>query len=70
VPPITLNATASSGLPVTFSLVSGSATLVGSTLTILAAGVVVIQADQGGNSTCPAAQPVRRNLEVDRARAR
>jgi hypothetical protein len=66
-PPITLNASASSGLPVSFSLVSGPATLVGTTLTILAAGVVVSQADQAGNLTYPAALSVRRALTVDRA---
>jgi len=66
-PPISLSATASSGLAVSFSLVSGPATLVGSTLTILAAGVVVIQADQAGNLTYPAAPSVRRALTVDRA---
>jgi len=65
--PITLNATASSGLPVNFSLVSGPATLAGSTLTILAAGVVVIQADQAGNATFPPAPSVRRALTVNRA---
>jgi len=56
--PITLQATASSGLPVTFSLLSGQATLVGSTLTILGAGGVVIQADQSGNLAYPPAPPV------------
>ena len=66
VSPIPLQATASSGLPVSFSLVSGQATLVGSTLTLQAAGVVVIQADQAGNSTYPAASPVRRALIVNR----
>jgi hypothetical protein len=54
-------------LPVSFSLVSGAATLAGSTLTILAAGVVVIQADQAGDLTYPAAPSVRRALTVDRA---
>jgi len=65
--PIPLSATASSGLPVSFSLVSGPASLIGSTLTVLAAGVVVVQADQAGSLTYPAAPPVRRALTVDRA---
>lgn len=67
VAPITLSATASSGLPVTFSLVSGQATLVGTTLTILAAGGVVIQADQAGDAAHPPAPAVRRTLFVNRA---
>ncbi|HKW29171.1 MAG TPA: MBG domain-containing protein [Verrucomicrobiae bacterium] len=49
-PPVTLVATGSSGLPVTFSLVSGPATVSGSTLTIIAAGTVVVDANQAGNS--------------------
>ena len=49
--PITLVANASSGLPVTFSLVSGPATVSGSTLTITDAGTVVVNANQAGNSS-------------------
>ncbi len=67
VAPLTLSATASSGLPVTLSLVSGQATLVGNTLTLPAAGTVVIQADQAGNSSYPPAAAVRRTLLVNRA---
>jgi hypothetical protein len=46
-----LVANASSGLPVTFSLVSGPATVSGSTLTITDAGTVVVNANQAGNSS-------------------
>jgi len=49
--PITMVATASSGLPVTFNLVSGPATVSGSTLTITGAGTVVVNANQAGNSS-------------------
>lgn len=49
--PISLVATASSGLPVTFSLVSGPATVSGSALTITGAGTVIVDANQAGNST-------------------
>jgi rhamnogalacturonyl hydrolase YesR len=48
--PITLNASASSGLPVSFSLLSGPASLAGNTLTITGAGTVVVQASQAGNA--------------------
>lgn len=49
--PVTLVATASSGLPVTFSVVSGPATVSGSTLTITGAGTAIVDANQAGNST-------------------
>jgi hypothetical protein len=52
---LTLNATASSGLPVTFALVSGSATLSGSSVTITQAGAVSIRATQAGNDNYLAA---------------
>lgn len=52
---VTLNATASSGLPVTYSVVSGSATVSGSTLTITGAGTITVKATQGGDSTYAAA---------------
>lgn len=48
--PLTLSASASSQLPVSFSLVSGDATLVGSTLTLNAVGTAVVRATQPGNS--------------------
>lgn len=47
--PLTLSATASSGLPVTFSVVSGSASLAGSALTVDTAGSVTVRASQAGN---------------------
>jgi hypothetical protein len=48
--PIALSASASTGLPVTFSLVSGNATLAGSTLTLNDAGPIVVRATQAGNA--------------------
>jgi hypothetical protein len=45
----TLSATASSGLAVSFTLVSGSATLTGDTLHVTGAGNVVVRATQAGN---------------------
>jgi len=50
VSPITLSATASSGLPVIFSVLSGPATVSGSTLTITGVGTVVVAANQAGNT--------------------
>ena len=44
-----LSATASSGLPVTFSIVSGPASIAGSTLTVTGAGSITVQAFQAGN---------------------
>jgi len=59
-----LNATASSGLPVTFSIVSGPATVSGSVVTYTGAGVVVIEADQAGNASYSAAAPVQQSVTV------
>jgi hypothetical protein len=57
---ITLSATATSGLPVTFSIVSGPGELSGtnnSQLTLTGVGTVVVAANQAGNATyAPAAQ--------------
>ncbi len=47
-----VSATASSGLPVTFSIVSGPATVKGNTITLTGkAGQVIVAADQAGNTT-------------------
>jgi hypothetical protein len=64
VAPVTLTATASSGLPVTFSLISGPATLSGSTLTITGVGSIVVEADQAGNANYLAAAPVQITISV------
>ncbi len=47
--PFELHATASSGLPVSFEIVSGPATVDGSTLTITGVGTVTVNATQAGN---------------------
>jgi hypothetical protein len=65
--PITLSATASSGLPVTFSVLSGPATVSGSTLTLTGVGTVVVAADQAGNTTYSAATEVTQNIVVNLA---
>ncbi|MCX6953254.1 MAG: immunoglobulin domain-containing protein [Verrucomicrobia bacterium] len=48
--PVTLSATASSGLAVSFSVVSGNASLSGNSLTIFTTGPVVVRATQAGNA--------------------
>jgi hypothetical protein len=58
VAPITLSATATSGLPVSFAVISGPAMLSGSVLTVTGAGNVVVEASQTGNTAYSAAAPV------------
>ncbi len=65
--PITLNATASSALPVAFSLISGPATLSGATLRITGAGTVVVEASQAGNATYAAATPIQHGIQANPA---
>jgi hypothetical protein len=65
VAPITLSATASSGLAVTFTVTSGPATVSGSTLTITGVGTVVVTASQAGNANYSAATPVSRTIVVN-----
>ena len=57
-------ASASSGLPVSFKVLSGPATLNGSVVTITGAGSVVIQASQEGNAAYAAANPVSGEFTV------
>ncbi|WP_446742445.1 beta strand repeat-containing protein [Silvibacterium acidisoli] len=65
-PPITLKATASSGLTVTYSA-TGPASISGSTLTITGAGTVVVTASQAGNGTYAAATPISQTIAVAQA---
>ncbi len=63
--PVTLNATASSGLPVSFATTTPSVcTLNGSTLTLVAAGTCSVTASQPGNATYNAAPNVTRSFKV------
>ncbi|MEK7678105.1 MAG: PQQ-binding-like beta-propeller repeat protein, partial [Verrucomicrobiota bacterium] len=68
-PPFELAATASSGLPVTFSIVSGPATIFGNTITITGAGTVVVRASQPGNENYNPAPDVDRTFTVAKATA-
>ena len=67
VAPITLIATDTSGLPVSFSVISGPATLSGSVLTVTGMGNVVVEASQAGNATYAAATPVDESFTVSPA---
>ncbi|WP_190300464.1 MBG domain-containing protein [Rufibacter hautae] len=67
--PVTLEATASSGLPVLFSVVSGPATILGNLLTFTSAGTVVVQASQPGNKNFNPAPVVVRSIVVRKAKA-
>ena len=55
---VTLTATASSNLPVGYTVISGPATVSGDILTATGTGVVDVEADQAGNATYAAATPV------------
>ncbi|HSS80901.1 MAG TPA: carboxypeptidase regulatory-like domain-containing protein [Gaiellaceae bacterium] len=62
-----LNASASSGLAVSYSVLSGPCSITGSTLTATHAGSCVVAADQAGNATYSAAPQVTRSATVDKA---
>jgi hypothetical protein len=66
VSPITLGATASSGLTVSYT-VTGPATVSGSTLTVTGAGSVTVTASQAGNSNYAAATSVQQSFTVAQA---
>src|SRR5690606_6432474 len=64
-PPFTISATATSGLPVSFTVMSGPATVSGNTVTLAGTtGSVTIRATQTGNAQWQAATPVTRTFEV------
>jgi hypothetical protein len=62
--PISLAATASSSLPVSYEIISGPGLLTGSTLTSTGVGAIVIRATQAGDFTYAAATPVERTIQV------
>ncbi len=64
-PPFTLNATASSGLPVTYSIVEGPASVSGDVLTLTGeAGIVRVKASQPGNDEYAPANDLINEFEV------
>ena len=68
-PPVALQATASSGLPVQFTA-SGSCTVSGAILTLTGAGMCSVTAAQAGNPDYYPATPVTRTFTVARAGTR
>ena len=64
---ISLSATASSGLAVTFSVSTGPCTVSGSTLTVTGAGTCVVAANQAGNTNYLAAPQVTQSVTVNQA---
>lgn len=67
--PITLTATASSGLPVNFSVISGPGSINGNILTITGAGTIQLIASQSGNATYSAAPSLTAGMMVAKAAA-
>lgn len=65
--PFPVAATASSGLPITFQVVSGPATISGSTVTITGAGTIIIRASQAGDDDYNAAPNVDLPITVNKA---
>jgi hypothetical protein len=64
----TLSATASSGLPVSFTIISGPAVLIGNRLVLSGAtGLVTVRASQAGNTAFSAAPDVTRAFTVTQA---
>lgn len=62
--PLTLSASATSGLEVSFTVTGGPATVSGNQLTLTGTGVVTVEATQGGDATYAAAAPVQRSFTV------
>ncbi len=63
--PFNISATASSSLPVSYSIVSGPATIVGNTITLTSiVGTVVVQADQSGDSDYYPASASQQSFDV------
>lgn len=65
--PFSVFASATSGLPVIFSIVSGPATVFGSTVTVTGAGTVVVRASQAGGSGWNPAPNVDNSFVVAKA---
>jgi hypothetical protein len=62
--PVPLTATASSGLPVSYKVISGPATLTGNTLTLTGPGIAMVRATQPGNDSFNPAAPVEQRVLV------
>jgi chitodextrinase len=62
--PVTLSATANTGLPVAYVLTSGPATLSGDVVTLTGSGTVTITATQSGDANTLPAEPVLISFEI------
>ena len=67
VSPITLAATATSGLAVSYTVTSGPGHISGSELVVTGAGTIVVTASQAGNAEYATAPPVSQSLTVGQA---
>ncbi|MEI7780565.1 MAG: LamG-like jellyroll fold domain-containing protein, partial [Planctomycetota bacterium] len=65
--PIPLAATSSFGLPVSFSVISGPATIADGSLVVTGAGTIVVRATQPGDDNIHAAEPVDVTFTVAKA---
>lgn len=65
--PFTVNATATSGLPVTITVKSGPATILNKVVTLTGAGTVVLAGDQTGNASYKPAKEVTASFKVAKA---
>jgi hypothetical protein len=63
-PAFAVTANSSSGLPVTLSVLSGPATIAGSTVTLTGSGTVIIRASQAGDANFNPAASVDRSFQV------
>jgi hypothetical protein len=68
VKPIGLVASATSGLPIVFKVVSGPGKIVGKTLEVTGGGTIVVEATQPGNSDYDGAVAIKHSFVVDKAR--
>lgn len=68
-PSVTLAATASSGLPVSYAVLSGPCSVSGSTLSYSGAGTCDVRASQGGNANYLAAPSVTNTVTIAKATA-
>ncbi len=66
-PDFDISATASSGLPVSLSIISGPATISGTTITLTGTGTVEVKAEQAGNIDYDPAPSVTNSFEVVKA---
>ncbi|XOV93255.1 MAG: MBG domain-containing protein [Bacteroidota bacterium] len=64
---LSLAATATSGLTVTFAVVEGPATIIGSSLTVTGIGLITVRASQAGNDNFNPALPILQSFTAGKA---